>query len=193
MGPFSPGLSFPSSQGSLYACGQARWVKEERGPQYMRSPTCSSFWAWGRTQAAPSTWAGWEEGVGSWPSHLSACQGHGLRAAAPQLSEGVGEAILETAQERATGHQPPPLSAIHVSAGPRWPGGPGLPRCGPDMTTVTTTNKGSRAATSKPQQACQPQPAGPLAPVGTVPGFCVSSALSNLSTPPQAENKEFGY
>ena len=141
---------------------------------------------------------GWVGGVWSWPSHLPAHQGH--RACVRrdthsvgqlrQLSEGVGEAAMVTAQKQAAGHQPLPPSVTHVSAGPRWPGSPGLPRCGLNVTTVTTTNRGSQAATSKPQQACQPQLAGPLAQVGTVPGICVSSALSSLPAVPRAESKE---
>ena len=192
MGAPSPGLSFPSCQGSFYACGQAGGGgvnKSSHLPLLLGRPEgtgCSKHLG------------GWVGGVWSWPSHLPAHQGH--RACVRrdthsvgqlrQLSEGVGEAAMVTAQKQAAGHQPLPPSVTHVSAGPRWPGSPGLPRCGLNVTTVTTTNRGSQAATSKPQQACQPQLAGPLAQVGTVPGICVSSALSSLPAVPRAESKE---
>jgi hypothetical protein len=72
-----------------------------------------------------------------------------------QLSEGVGEAAMETAQKQALGHQPLPL-AHHIRTGPRWPGSLGLPRCGPKWRP-SLQQTDSRATMGKPQQVCLPQ------------------------------------
>lgn len=88
---------------------------------------------------------------------LPRCQREWVRPAWTQLRN----------RPQATSHRRcPPSTSVWIPMARQ----PRLPRCGPDVTTVTTTNRGSQAATSKPQQACQPQPAGPLAPVGPVPG-----------------------
>lgn len=190
MGSPLPGLSLLGCQGSFYVCDQAGWVRSKREPPSAPLPGGPE----GQRLLQAHGCEVWEEHDPGLLAYLPirvtglCLEGHGLH----QLTERAGEATMETAPKQTAGHWPLPLPTTHVSARPRWPGSPGLPRCGLTVTTVTTTNRRSWAATSKPQQACQPQLAGPLAQAGTVPGTCMSSALSSFPAAQSVQPLTYG-